>query len=57
VVIGLFLDLGWAGDPESEADWALDLNLDETPLEFSFVFWRRDFLGILLSGEGRVEGS
>lgn len=57
MVIGLFLDLGWAGDPESEADWALDLNLDETPLEFSFVFWRRDFLGILLSGEGRVEGS
>lgn len=52
----MFLGLGWAGDPESEVSWALDLNLDGTPLEVSFGLWRRVFLGILLSGEGRVEG-
>lgn len=54
----MFLDLGWAGDPGSEPEWALVLNLDGTPPELSFVLWRRDFLGILLlSGEGRDGGS
>lgn len=48
------LDLNWVGDPDSEAGWALDLNLDDLPLEFSFGLWRRDFLGI--SGTVRVGG-
>lgn len=56
----MFLDLDWAGDPESEAEWALVLDLEGTPLECSFVLWRRDFLGILLllllSGEGEGGG-